>query len=179
MLFRKIVVLALALAVLPLAGAFARGAGGFTWGEQYFMTPYSNADLGARTTGVYGYSISRGGQRYGGFAMAIHSDEVVPTLDGGFVGAIAGQEMRMGSLMAAVNLWTGFGGTNMHPLYDVPGSFALFAELSVEVGLAFFPGVMLTGYAGLQAMAPILADQGIFDTVLYTPVLGFRVAWGS
>ena len=179
MRFRKIVAVALALAVLPLAGASARGAGGFTWGQQYFDTQLSNADLGASTTGVYGYSVSWGGQRYGGFAMAVHSDATSPALDGGFVGAIAGQEFRMGPFLTAVTLWSGFGGTNITPLYSLPGTIALFGELSFEAGFGFLPGVMVTGYAGMQAIAPLLPGQGIIGAAIYTPVMGVRVAWGS
>ena len=176
--FKRIVALALALAVLPLAGAFARGAGGFTWGEQYFDTALSNADLNARTTGVYGYTVTWGGQRYGGFAMTIHSDTTVPVLEGGFIGAIAGQEMRTGPFMTAVTLWSGIGAINT-PVYQRPGSFALIGELSLEVGLAFLPGVMVTGYAGMQAMVAVVPDQAILTDAMYTPVLGVRVAWGS
>ncbi len=179
MQFRKIVALALALAVLPLAGAFARGAGGFTWGEQYAMDPFSNVDLGITTTGVYGYSVSHGGQRIGGFAVALHSDAAVPALDGGFVGAIAGQETRLGSLMTAVSLWTGFGASNFGASSRIPETLSLFAELTVEAGLAFVPGVIVTGYAGMQAVAPVLLDQGTIGEPTYTPVIGLRVAWGS
>jgi hypothetical protein len=175
MRFGRIAALSLALVVLPLAGAFARGAGGFTWGQQYFDPGLSNADLGASTTGVFGYNVTWGGQRYGGFAMAIHAD----ALDGGFVGAIAGQEFRMGPFTTAMTLWTGFGGTNVTPLYTLPGTFALFGELSFEAGFGFLPGVMVTGYAGMQVMAAVLPDQAIISNAVYTPVLGVRIAWGS
>jgi hypothetical protein len=175
MRFGKIAAITLALVVLPLAGAFARGAGGFTWGQQYFDAELSNADLGASTTGVFGYNVTWGGQRYGGFAMAMHAD----AFDGGFVGAIAGQEFRMGPFMTAVTLWTGFGGTNVTPLYSLPGTFALFGELNFEAGFGFLPGVMFTGYAGMQVLAAVLPDQGIISNAIYTPVLGVRIAWGS
>ncbi len=175
---RRIVALALALAMLPLAGAFARGGGGVTWGQQYSMGSLSNVDLGVQTTGVYGYSVSRGGQRFGGFALAVHSDATLPGVDGGFVGAIAGQETRIGSLLTAVNLWTGCGAANVAANARVPDTFALFAELTVEAGLAFLPGLIVTGYAGMQVMAPVLPDLGIIDAAVYSPVLGVRVAWG-
>jgi hypothetical protein len=175
MRYRRIAAVALALAVLPLGGAFARGAGGFTLGQQYFDAQLSNKDLGASTTGVYGYNVTWGGQRYGGFAMALESDE----LKGGFVGAIAGQEFRMGPFVTAMTLWSGFGGTDVTPLYSHPGTFALFGELSVEAGFGFLPGVMVTGYAGMQVIAAVLPDQGIISNAIYTPVMGVRIAWGS
>ncbi len=62
MRFKKVVIAALALGVLPLAGAFARGAGGFTWGEQYFDQGLSNINLGTSYNGVYGYSTTYGRQ---------------------------------------------------------------------------------------------------------------------
>ncbi len=175
----KIVALVLALCLLPLAGAFARAAGGFTWGEQYGATGPSNVDLGASTVGVYGYDITWGGQRYGGFAMALHSNATQPALEAGFIGGLAGQEMRIGPLVAAVTLWSGFGGMNSAPLDALPGTLALFGEVSLELGFGFLPGVLVTGYAGMQVIAPVLFDQGTIGTPMYTPVLGVRVAWGG
>jgi hypothetical protein len=179
MRFGKIVVVALLLTVLPLVGVFAHGAGGFTWGQQYPYGVFSNVDLSASTIGVYGYNSTWGGQRYGGFAMAIHSDETLPAFKGGFIGAVAGQEMRIGPVVAAVNLWSGFGGLSLDPLFGNQGVFALFGELTIEVGFAILPGVLVTGYAGLQAIAPVLADHAFIDSAMYTPVLGMRFAWGG
>ncbi|MGA2976187.1 MAG: hypothetical protein ABSF77_12825 [Spirochaetia bacterium] len=173
----KIAALAAALALLPLTGAFALSAGGFTWGQQYFDSQFSNCNLQTNFTGVYGFRVTHDGQRIGGFAMAIHSDATDPVVNGGFVGVITGQEMRAGILVAAVNVWTGIGG--MTPAAVLPGSLALFGEVSLEVGMGFIPGVMLTGYAGMQAMTSTLASPSFFSNVLYTPVFGMRIAWGS
>jgi hypothetical protein len=175
MSFRRIVVVAAALALLPLSASFARGAGGVTWGQQYFDSQLASNDLQATMNGVFGYSTSRGGQRIGGFAMAVHG----PFVDGGFVGAIAGQEMRTGIFSAGMNLWTGFGGLSASPVTLAGGSFALFGELDLELGFGFIPGVQLTGYAGMQAMMGIPAGRPSFEDVMYTPVFGLRIAWGS
>ena len=179
MRFRRIVGVVAILSVLPLAGAFARGAGGFTWGEQYFEQDLSNVNLGTSCNGVYGYSVTWGGQRIGGFAMAMHSDTVVPAFNAGFVGGIAGQEVRVGPFMAAVTAWTGFGGMTMNPLVQGPAAFALFGELNVEAGFGFLPGVMVSCYAGLQAVAQVFPEQAIIQNAFYTPVMGMRIAWGS
>jgi hypothetical protein len=179
MRFKKVVIVALALSVLPLAGAFARGAGGFTWGEQYFDQSLSNINLGTSDNGVYGYSTTYGGQRIGGFALAMHSDAIAPAFNAGFIGAIGGQEVRIGPFMGAVTAWTGFGGMNTNPLYQGPAAFALFGELNVEAGFGFLPGVMLTCYAGLQAVAQVFPEQAFIQNTIYTPVMGMRIAWGS
>ena len=175
----RIFVVAAALLVLPLLGAFARGAGGFTWGEQYFDAQFSSYDLQTSYAGVYGYSVNYGGQRIGGFAMSIHSAMTDPVLNGGFVGAITGQEMRTGPFVAAVNLWAGFGGMSGSASLGLPGSLALFGELNLELGMGFIPGVMLTGYAGMQAVTGVSPEQPLFSSVMYTPVFGLRIAWGS
>jgi hypothetical protein len=174
----RIAAVAAALVVLPLSTAFARGAGGFTWGEQYFDAQFSNYDLQMSTTGVFGYGVSYGGQRIGGFAMAVHSDGVMPSLDGGFIGAITGQEIRMGPFMAAVNLWTGIGGL-LGPGFPLDSSLALVGELSLEIGIRIFPGTMLSGYVAMQAVTNAPVSAPLFSSVAYTPVFGMRLAWGS
>jgi hypothetical protein len=179
MRFKKVVIFVIALGVLPLVGAFARGAGGFTWGEQYFDQGLSNINLGTSYNGVYGYSTTYGGQRIGGFAMAMHSDAIAPAFNAGFIGGIAGQEVRVGPFMAAVTAWTGVGGMTTNPLSHGPAAFALFGELNVEAGFGFLPGVMLTCYAGLQAVAQVFPEQAIIQNAIYTPVMGMRIAWGS
>jgi hypothetical protein len=172
-------IFAAAMLVLPLA-VYAGGGGGLTWGEQYFASSaLSNTDLQTSTAGVYGYGVTRGSQRVGGFAMAIHTTSPMQAMDGGFVGAIAGQEMRAGPFTAALDLWTGFGGLAAIPALGTSGAFALFGELSLELGLTGIPGVMLTGYAGMQAIAAVQPDQALFGKVMYTPVIGMRLAWGS
>jgi len=167
------------LALVPLAGAAARGVGGFTWGQQYFDADLSNVNLAVETNGVYGYTVTWGGQRYGGFVLAAHSGITVPELHGGFVGGIAGQEARLGPVVLAVTAWTGFGGMNLDPLTGRDGSFSLFGELTLEAGFGFLPGVQVTGYAGLQAIAPVLPGPSLIQGAVYTPVFGMRVAWGS
>ena len=175
----KIVAFAAALAVLPLTEAFARGAGGVTWGEQYFDSRFSNYDVSMNYNGVFGYSVTYGGQRVGGFAMALNTSAGEPELNGGFLGAITGQEFRTGPFLGAVNLWTGFGGLTGGATPGIPGSLALFGELNLEAGFGFMPGVTLTGYAGMQVTSSLSASAPYFTNVMYTPVLGMRVAWGA
>jgi hypothetical protein len=175
----KIMVLAAALAILPLSVLSARGAGGITWGQEYFDPSLSNFDLQATYSGAYGYSITRDGQRIGGFALGIRSSAPSAEFDAGFVGFITGQEVHFGPVMGAVNLWMGFGGMSASPVLNTPDCFALFGQIELEMGFGFTHGMQLTGYAGMQAIAGVRDGQPLFGNVMYTPVLGLRLAWGS
>jgi hypothetical protein len=174
----RIAALAAVLVLLPLA-AFARGAGGLTWGQEIADPQLANFETQSTVTGVYGYGVSWNGRRTGGFALAIHSDSASPAVEGGFVGGIAGQEFRRAPFIGAVNLWAGVGGLSVGRGVPANGSFAMFGEITAELGVAFMPGVLLTGYAGLQAMSAMSSSETFFTRVMYSPVIGMRLAWGS
>jgi len=174
----KVILLAAALIVLPLSLACAGGAGGLTWGQQYFDSRLSNVDSQGTFSGAYGYGVTRHGQRIGGFALAVRSLAPNGALNGGFAGLITGQEMHAGPFLLAVNLWTGVGGLTPDPDLPAAGSLALFGELDLELGLGFISWMEVTGYAGMQAVTRA-ARGGGFTGSMYTPVLGVRVAWGS
>jgi hypothetical protein len=175
----RIIVLAAALCVLPLSVVSARGAGGITWGQELFTPSLSNFDLQTTYSGGYGYGVTRDGQRMGGFVLGLHSSTPSASLDAGFLGLITGQEVHLGPVMGAVNLWTGFGGMSASTVLNTPDSFALFGELDLEIGFGFTRGMQLTGYAGMQAIVSVREGQPLFSNVMYTPVLGLRLAWGS
>jgi hypothetical protein len=175
----RIVTLAAALILMPLSLACAGGAGGLTWGQQYFDSQLSNADSRAVLSGGYGYGVTQNGQRIGGFGLAVQSSALNGSLDGGFGGLILGQEMHAGPFLLAVNLWTGLGGLSADPAVSAGKSLALFEELDLELGLGFIPWMEVTGYAGMQASARVGAGRPLFSDVMYAPVLGVRVAWGS
>ena len=174
----RIVALLTALLVVPLS-LFAMGAGGFMWGGQLYTGELANFDLRTSTTGVFGYSVTPGGQRIGGFALAMNSIGANPGLQGGFVGAITGQETAGGPLVGAVTLFTGLGGLAPDATLHADGSFALFGELDLELAFHFIPGAALTGYAGMQVISDLGPGRSPFENILYTPVLGMRFAWGS
>ncbi len=176
---RKIIVLVAALTVLPLSMVCAGGAGGLTWGQQFFDPQLSNYDFQGTWSGAYGYGVTRHGQRIGGFAMAVRSSAPGGTFDGGFAGLITGQEMHAGPFLMAISLWTGIGGLNADSALPAGGSLALFGELDLELGLGFISWMQVTGYAGMQAITRVTGGRPLFSGVAYTPVLGVRVAWGS
>lgn len=167
----------IALACLPLAAAFA--AGGISWGEQYLLPEYpelANYATDTQFTAVYGYATTGFGMRNGGFVLGLHGPESECDWQGGFIGGISGQELRVGPFLLAVNLWTGIGGVTTSIGSD--GDFALFGQLDVELGLRIFRGVHLVGYAGMQAIADVLAWDPVSTAVYYTPVAGLRLAFG-
>lgn len=172
-------ILVAALAVLPLSMACAGGAGGLTWGQQYFDSQLSNYDFQGTWSGAYGYGVTRRGQRIGGFAMAVRSSALNEAFEGGFAGLITGQEMHAGPFLMAINLWTGLGGLTADPALPAGRSLALFGELNLELGLGFISWMEVTGYAGMQAITRVSGGRPLFSNVMYTPVLGVRVAWGS
>lgn len=174
----RIAVAAAAFALLPLAWAGAREAGGFTWGQEILDPALSNDALDSQVLGVYGYGVDYAGRRAGAFALAIHSTGDSPVVEGGFVGGIAGQELRRYPLLMAINLWAGLGGLSAGNGVPTGGSFAMFGEITAEIGLTAIPGVVITGYGGLQAMSAVSSSEPLFSRAMYCPILGIRVAWG-
>lgn len=175
---KRIVAIVVVLAALPLAMAFA--AGGVSWGAQYLLPEYpelANYDTQAEFTAVYGYGVTGFGMRNGGFVLGVHSPDESCTLEGGFIGAISGQELRVGPMTLAINLWTGIGGMRRVPCVS-DGNLALFGQADLELGVRLFPGMRVVGYAGMQCIADILAYQPISSALYYTPVAGIRLAWG-
>jgi hypothetical protein len=165
------------LACLPMAAVFA--AGGISWGEQYLVPEYpelANYTTGTQFTAVYGYGTTGFGMRNGGFVLGLHGPDEECGWQGGFIGAISGQELRVGPFLLAANLWTGIGGIST-PVAS-SGDFALFGQLDVELGFRVFRGVHVVGYAGMQAIADVLAWDPVSTAVYYTPVAGLRIAFG-
>jgi hypothetical protein len=174
----RIALVAAVLAMLPLAAASARGAGGITWGQEILNPALSSADLNSSVLGAYGYGVNYAGRRTGGFALALRSDSASPAVEGGFVGGIAGQEFRQYPFLMAVNLWAGLGGLTAGLGVPAGGSLAVFGEVTVEIGFSF-AGMLLSGYAGMQAMSAVSSSETFFTRAMYCPVLGVRLAWGS
>jgi hypothetical protein len=178
MSFRRIAVIVVVLAGLPFAAAFA--AGGVSWGEQYLPPDYpelANYGTDVQCTAVYGYATTGFGMRNGGFVLGMRGPSDGCDWEGGFIGAISGQELKLGPFLLAANLWTGIGGTRR--AFDAAdGSFALFGQLDVEMGFRVFRGVHVVGYAGMQAIADVLSWDPVAASVSYTPVVGVRLAFG-
>ena len=70
------------------------------------------------------------------------------------------------------------GSLRADPALPAGGSLALFGELDLELGLGFISWMEVMAYAGMQAITNIYGGRP-FSSIMYTPVLGVRVAWGS
>ena len=177
MSYRKKLGIFIIVLIVPASMGFAYSSGGgLTYGLQYYHPELTNQDIGLHTVGGYGYGTSRGGQRFGGFGMAIFSES--NELVGGIGGNITGHEFISGPVSLAANLWTGVGGAKAS-LKDPGGYMILFAELNLELGIALSPWMQLVAFGGMQGIANVIPGTP-FDSVLYySPVWGFRLSWGS
>jgi hypothetical protein len=176
----RIVIFTLLALTLPLFGASAAGAGGVAWSDQRRVEGFSSTPLSISEVGGFGYGVSSGGQRTGGFGYALYSPDGTSSLAGGVGGVIFGQEGHAGPLTFAVNLWTGLGGISARSLGTETGLAVLFGEASFELGIAVTPWMQLSAYAGMQGLADISPHSGIGTRLAtYSPVVGMRLAWGS
>ena len=169
------------LGLLLLSGALlsADGAGGMFYGFQYYSENWSSHELGVKYIGGYGYGAGYRGSRVGGFGFAMIGDDEL--LTGGFGGTITGQEIGIGPMTAAVNIWLGMGGVRSKLIEneDPRGYFALFGEINMEIGFALTPWFQVGVYGGLQGIGNVLPGEPFTDVAYYTPVIGCRLVWGS
>jgi hypothetical protein len=171
---KKLLLSALLMAMIPASLAVAGGAGGAGFGGQYYDPGLTSANHSLMYISGFGYGRSEApfGQRIGGFGMAILSGD--GTAAGGVGGMLLGQEFRAGPLVAALTLFYGVGGM----AYNDSGYMVLFGEADFELGIALL-WTQVTAYAGLQAWGNLIPGFPLSSAVVYTPVLGVRVAWGA
>lgn len=169
-----------AVLLLPLA-AFARGgAGGLDFGVQVYNSQISNLDLGLTNLGGYGYGVTPWGQRIGGFGRAFLNVSPGSAIAGGVGGILSGFELRAGPLVAGLTLLAGLGGMGTAPMQFPPyGGYCIaFGEATVDAGLAVTPWMLLSVYAGMQAMTNLVPGRPFSAFVDYCPVAGMRISWG-
>ncbi len=151
-----------------------------TWSDQHSIAGLSNTTFVTSEVGGFGYGVSGGGTRTGGFGYAIYSKPGADSLAGGMGGVIVGQEVRTGPLTVSANLWTGAGAVSATVSGTQSGHVVLFAEASLELGIAVTPWMQLSGYAGMQGIADVDPHTGIGGQLArYSPILGLRLSWGS
>jgi hypothetical protein len=141
----------------------------------------------------FGYGVTRGGWKIGGFGTFFYTGALsvpLPALGGtltgavgGFGGVISGGQGRLGPLVYALNMRLGAGGMGISYLWTaavpspVPvtgGTFALFGSLDAELGLIVVPAMLVSAYAGVQALVTL----PIVVIPLAVPTVGIRVTWG-
>ncbi len=170
---RKLLLAAL-LSIIPASLAAAGGAGGVGFGSQYFDPGASSGDHSLLYISGFGYGRSEApfGQRIGGFGMALLSTD--GRTAGGVGGMLLGQEFRGGPLVAGLTLYYGAGGV----AFNNGGYMVLFGEADFELGITLL-WTQMTVYAGFQAWGNLVPGAPLSAAVVYTPVLGVRMAWGA
>jgi hypothetical protein len=195
-------VMVLALLLVPSV-TFARGGGGF----EYFINMGSDVlggvplPAGLMTDYVsgtvmglsgYGYGITRGGWKVGGFGTFFYTapiSESLPAYDmtvtdaiGGIGGVISGGYGRLGPFTFALNTRLGVGGMGVEMIwpsdeYDWTywsGAVLLYGSADLEVGMIFVPAMMVSAYAGVQAIVTV----SYVMVPVVVPTMGIRITWG-
>ena len=160
--------------LLPLTVIFSTKGGGIYYGNYQYREKFSNQNLeDTYYYGGFGYGSDKNGIRSGGFGMVMFSRDTEESLfKGAYVGVITGHEVVNGPIVIALNMWTGFGYSNLENHESVSGMM----ELNGEVGFVILPWFEIELYGGVQLLS---AFTNIMDSAIYTPVFGARVVWGS
>ena len=114
--------------------AFSGGGGGLIYGGHIYIQPYANYNLVASYFGGLGYGTIGGGQKIGGFGVALLSNSMTDEFAGGFGGLLTGQEFTSGPFLFSINLMTGFGGISANfgekrAFFSSVCSFILFCPI--------------------------------------------------
>ncbi|AFG37155.1 hypothetical protein [Spirochaeta africana] len=171
--------------LLLSTAAYGLGGGGIFWGEStivpeaVFDGELANTNAQFSYSGGYGYGVNQYGQRSGGFGMIIRSTEHSPEeLFGVFGGGITGGQIRMGMLTASMNLYMGIGGFGGSMLPE-NGGLSVLGELTGEVGVRVLGWMQISMYGGMQGISRVGMPHRMADNVVYAPVIGTRLTWGS
>lgn len=173
-MMKRATLLAAAL-LISTATAFAGGGGGTFVGRLLPYPELRNQDVMTSVSGGFGYGVSRDGSRVGGFGLAIE-DERNEEFYGAFGGLMSGQEVKLGPVIASINLWSGVG--YLAPRSIGSGSIGYYAELSGEIGALLLPWMQTSVYGGMQITGSF-SRFAWFERAAYAPVAGIRFAWGS
>ncbi len=175
---RRVLCMVLLIVLGASLSVHAGGGGGLTYGAQIYVPQYANRDLVASCFGGFGYGTSWRGQRIGGFGLAILDNSDTEAIAGGFGGVLVGQQVKSGPFTFSLNFWSGLGGASTS-FGDPRGFFGLFMEANVEIGLSIVPWMQFVGYAGMQTVSNLIPGLPFLGTLVYTPVFGTRIVWGS
>jgi hypothetical protein len=191
------------LLLLPLV-AYAGGGGGI----EYLTNPgpeimnalnLPSGSLASLPTGtvnsvsLFGYGITRGGWKIGGFGSFFYTlpiDMTIPEFGykvtgaaGGFGDIISGGYQRIGPLTLALNLRLGAGGMGIryvwtdqgqNPFPSSVGTFILHGAVDGELGIILVPAMMVSVFAGVDAIVAMPAFVPV-----PVPDIGVRVTWGK
>lgn len=199
---RTLFVLLVAFAMLP-GLVYASGGGGIEYltnvGPDLLPSLALPGGVSLPTGSVigfsgFGYGVTRGGWKIGGFGLFLYTDNVsvpVPSLSSsvngavaGFGGVISGGQARLGPFRLSLNLRLGAGVIgvrlpyeHMSPMMMDAGTACLFGSIDGEVGLLFVPAMLVSVYGGLGSIAPIIPFYGPVPIASF--IAGVRITWGS
>jgi hypothetical protein len=174
-------------AVLAGAVVFADGAGGIYYGLQTSEYPFlkdypvRNNSLGLACYGGFGYGV-HGNTITGGFGFAVGDTDGDTGISGGFGGVINGVRFVDWPVTISLISWTAIGGIsagNRESEEEDHGFFAFMEEITLEVGIPINRWFMPSLYAGYQVAGNLAPGTPFEDFLVYTPVVGVRVAWGK
>jgi hypothetical protein len=184
---RKLAVLLALFIALAGVDGFTDGAGGMYYGLQTSKYPFlkdypvRNNSLGLAYYGGYGYGV-HGHTITGGFGFAITDTDGDSGIAGGFGGVINGVRFIDWPVTVSLISWTAVGGIstgNQESGDGKEGFFAFMEEITLELGLPINRWFMPSLYAGYQIAGNLAPGTPFEDFLVYTPVVGMRVAWGK
>lgn len=180
------ILLALLVVFSALSGisVFADGCGGMFYGLQTTEYPFlknhpvHNNSMGLAYYGGYGYGV-HGRTITGGFGFAITDTDGDTGIAGGFGGVINGVRFVDWPVTLSLISWTAVGGISTGNQESDDGFFAIMEEITLELGIPVNRWFMPTLYAGYQIAGNLIPGTPFEDFLVYTPVVGARVAWGK
>ena len=184
---KKLTILIVLLVFLSGFGAFADGCGGMFYGLQTSEYPFlknhpvHNNSMVLAYYGGYGYGV-HGHSITGGFGFAITDTDGDTGISGGFGGVINGVRFIDWPVTVSLISWTAIGGISAGGQENPDGEegfFAFMEEITLEVGIPVNRWFMPTLYAGYQVAGNLVPGTPFEDFLVYTPVIGVRVAWGK
>ena len=100
---------------------------------------------------------------------------------GGFGGFVTGYRFLDAPVNLSIVSWTGLGGisTGILPAYGYKGFFTVLQEVTIEFGLPIIRWFMPTVFSGYQIAGNMIPGVPFKAFFSYTPVVGFRLQWGS
>jgi hypothetical protein len=183
----KIAILLVLFLALPVLSGLADGCGGVFYGLQTSAYPFlkdypvRNNSLGLAYYGGYGYGV-HDRSIIGGFGFAFTDTDGDTGVAGGFGGVVNGFRFVRWPVNLSLVSWTAVGGisTGNHEDGDSEdGYFAILEEVTLELGFPISRWFMPTLYAGYQVAGNLIPGAPFRDLLVYTPVVGVRLAWGK
>jgi hypothetical protein len=172
---RKEVLFMLILFITNVLAGFGN-AGALFWEMHISTPPYQDYGLGCYSFGFQFYTISKMGQRLGGFgSLIISSDSPETYVFGGVTGGLyCGQEFILGPLVLSANILAGLGAT-VSNIGTSAGHIAVLGEVHLEAGFFISEWLQLTCFGGFQSVFNLFPSWPTESYLFYVPVWGIKL----